>query len=133
MKQKNIHRLLTGSVITIIVIAILIYKSLLGRNIKPKENNQVIFIPTGSSYDQVLDSLGSNVEINNLNVFKWIAEKKGYPAMIKPGRYIISNDLSYNELINILRSGRQDPVKVTFNNIRSFNQLAGKIAGMDGR
>jgi UPF0755 protein len=47
--------------------------------------------------------------------------------MIKSGRYIIDNELTYNRLINILRSGRQAPVKITFNNIRTLNQLAGKI------
>jgi UPF0755 protein len=30
-------------------------------------------------------------------------------------------------LVNLLRSGRQTPVKVTFNNIRTLNELAGKL------
>ena len=36
--------------------------------------------------------------------------------------------MSNNQLINLLRSGRQTPVKVTFNNIRTKQQLAGQIA-----
>ena len=35
--------------------------------------------------------------------------------------------MSYNHLINLLRSGRQSPVKVTFNNVRTLNEIAGKI------
>ncbi|MBK9389891.1 MAG: endolytic transglycosylase MltG, partial [Bacteroidetes bacterium] len=57
----------------------------------------------------------------------WLANKKSYPENIKPGRYIIKEPLSANELINILRSGRQTPVRITFNNIRTLNQLAGKF------
>ena len=47
--------------------------------------------------------------------------------MVKPGRYIIDKELSSNGLINLLRSGSQSPVRITFSNIRSLNQLAGKI------
>jgi len=47
--------------------------------------------------------------------------------MVKPGKYVIDEELSYNSLINVLRSGRQTPVRITFQNIRTLNQLAGKI------
>ena len=110
-----------------LVFIILIYRNLFGVNDKSKENNLVIYIPTGSSYEQVLDTLESNLTIKNRKVLDWVAKRKNYPALIKPGRYVIDKDLSYNGLINILRSGRQTPVKITFNNIRTLNQLAGKI------
>ena len=35
--------------------------------------------------------------------------------------------MNNNELINLLRSGNQTPVKVIFNNVREIDQLAGKI------
>jgi UPF0755 protein len=110
-----------------IVIISLIYRNLFAISIRAEENNKVIYIPTGSSYDQVLDTLESNLIIKNLKVLDWVANKKNYQALIKPGRYVIDRDLSYNGLINLLRSGRQSPVKITFNNIRTLNQLAGKI------
>ena len=62
-----------------------------------------------------------------MKVLKWVAEKKNYPELIKPGRYVIDKELSYNGLINLLRSGKQTPVKITFNNVRTLNQIAGKI------
>jgi UPF0755 protein len=127
MKKKQILYLLSGLGVLILVIILMIYKNLYGVNIKTENGKQVIYIPTGSSYEQVLDTLRSNLKIKNLKVFNWLANKKGYPVQIKSGRYIIDNDLSYNRLINILRSGRQVPVKITFNNIRTLNQLAGKI------
>jgi UPF0755 protein len=36
--------------------------------------------------------------------------------------------MSNNDLVALLRSGRQDPVKLIFNNIRTPEQLAGRIA-----
>jgi UPF0755 protein len=127
MKKKKILYFLSGLGIVAIVIISLIYRNLFGVSIRAEENNKVIYIPTGSSYDQVLDTLESNLIIKNLKVIDWVAKKKNYPELIKPGRYVIDRDLSYNGLINLLRSGRQSPVKIIFNNIRTLNQLAGKI------
>ncbi|HUX55869.1 MAG TPA: endolytic transglycosylase MltG [Bacteroidales bacterium] len=127
MKNKKLLWFLSGIGILIIIISILIYKTLFGLNIKIIENKNVILIPTGSTYDQVFDTLESNFEIKSLKTLKWVADKKNYPARIKPGKYVIDSDLSYSGLINLLRSGRQTPVKITFNNIRYLNQLAGNI------
>ena len=52
---------------------------------------------------------------------------KKYYSNIKPGRYKIDRALNNNELVNLLRSGEQTPVKVTFNNLRTKEQLAAKI------
>jgi UPF0755 protein len=127
MKKTKILYLLSGFGILLLLAVILAYKSLFGVNIKTEKANRVIYIPTGSSYTQVLDTLKSNLTIKSIKIFDWLAVKKNYPAYIKPGKYVIDDDLSYNSLINILRAGRQVPVRITFNNVRNLNQLAGKI------
>jgi UPF0755 protein len=88
-----------------------------------------IYIPTGAKYMQVLDTLMAKNLIQNKSVFSWIAKRKRYPSNIKPGRYIVNENINYLKLINLLRSGNQSPVKVTFNNVRTLNDLAGKIGG----
>jgi len=127
MKHKKILYFLSGAAILIIIIMIIIYTNLFGINITSNNINQVIYIPTGSSYEQVLDTLESKFVIKNKKVLNWVARKKNYPALIKPGRYIIGNNLSYVSLINLLRSGKQVPVKITFSNVSTLNQIAGKI------
>ena len=127
MKHKNILYFLAGAAVTAIIILFIIYRSLFGINVTADRSNKIIYIPTGSSYDQVLDTLESNLKINDLTVFNWLAKKKKYPALIKPGRYVIANGLSYNSLINLLRSGRQTPVRITFSNVNTINDIAGKI------
>jgi UPF0755 protein len=87
-----------------------------------------IFIPTGSDFNQVKAILYENGMIVNTNTFEWLAEKKNYKNNIKAGRYLIHEEMGNNELINLLRSGQQDPVMVTFNNIRNKEQLAGVIS-----
>jgi UPF0755 protein len=50
-----------------------------------------------------------------------------YPENIKPGKYEIDSKLNYLELIRMLRSGKQVPVKLTFNNIRLKTDFAERI------
>jgi UPF0755 protein len=126
MKKRLIY-IFTGTGIIFLILSFFAYKQLFGISVFPIDKPCVLYIPSGSSYNQVLDSIRSNLEVRNPELFIRVANKKRYPQSIKPGRYIIKEPLSVNELINILRSGRQSPVKVTFNNIRTLNQLAGKF------
>lgn len=127
MKKKLIIYLLSAISVLVITAVILLYRSIFGVTIYSEKPNKIIIIPTGSSYVQVLDSIFSTHLIQNEKLFVWVAEKKNYPVMIKPGRYVIDQNFSYNSLINMLRSGHQSPVRITFQNIRTLNQLAGKI------
>ncbi len=86
-----------------------------------------LYIPTGSTYEQVCESLSQN-GLENMSSFRWVAEKMNYPGKVKAGRYRLIDGMSNVELIRMLRSGRQTPVKVTFNNIRLDTQLAGVVS-----
>ena len=127
MNKKRILYLL--SVIALLVIAgvVLFYNSIFGISIHAEKPAKILIIPTGASYEQVFDSILSINLVKNIKLFDWVAKKKNYPALVKPGRYVIDKDFSYNSLINMLRSGHQTPVRITFQNIRTLNQLAGKI------
>ncbi len=127
MKKKHLLYISAG-IATILMFSVLVAgRIIFGVSIKAKTPNRIIFIPDGSSYEQVLDTLESNLEIKNIKVLNWVAKRKDYPLLIKPGKYTVGNAISYNALINMLRSGRQIPVKITFNNVRTLNQIAGKF------
>ncbi len=107
-----------------------LYKRAYAPNIYPKNNEAaVVYIRTGWNYSQVMNALDGMVTIENRKSLEWVAQKKNYPAHIYPGRYVIDGRMSNNEFINMLRSGRQTPVKLTFNNIRTLEQLSERIAG----
>ncbi len=65
--------------------------------------------------------------IKDTTDFKWVANKKKFHK-IKSGRYFIRKGTSNNDLVNLLRSGRQDPIKLTFNNQNSLEDLAKRIS-----
>ncbi|MDQ3191597.1 MAG: endolytic transglycosylase MltG [Bacteroidota bacterium] len=95
----------------------------LGKNIK-----QHLYIPTGSSMQDVVNILYENGYIINKSSFEWLAEQKNYKNHVHPGKYIIKSGMSNNKLIDLLRSGEQEPLKLTFNSIRTKEQLATRIA-----
>jgi len=89
----------------------------------------VLYIQRGSTYETVIDSLVKNDVLYDLKGFKWVARKKDYPSLVKPGRYLLRKNMNSNEVVNMLRSGQQTALNVTFNNIRFAEQLASVVAG----
>ncbi len=85
-------------------------------------------IPGGSNYDDVLEILDESGMLRNPDRFHRVALRKNYHNRIMPGRYLIQDGMSNNGLINLLRSGEQDAVHLTFANIRTKEQLAGVIS-----
>jgi len=96
--------------------------------IKGKENHAFLYIPTGSDIVQAMEAINKSVIIRNEKSLEWTVGKKNYKAHVYPGRYRIKNRMSNNELINLLRSGKQEPMDVTFNDLRSLEQLATVIS-----
>jgi len=89
---------------------------------------QYLYIRTGADFNEVADKLSSQQIIIDSKTFEWLADYKDYKTHIKPGKYLINDGMNNNNLINILKSGRQEPVKLVFNNVRTKYQLAGKIS-----
>ncbi|MCZ2443204.1 MAG: endolytic transglycosylase MltG [Flavobacteriales bacterium] len=87
-----------------------------------------IEIPTGSTFDDVYRVLKEKKCLKEPEGFKWVAYKKNYAEHIKPGRYKLVEGMTNLELVNLLRSGRQTPVKVSFHYLRRYEQLAGKVS-----
>lgn len=127
MKNKKSMYLLSG-IVVLILLAFIAVKTLSELKLAGVAG-KVIYIRSGSSYNQVVAQLDTVLHFKNLKLFDWVAKRKNYPSFIKPGRYVIDSDMNYPQLINLLRSGKQKPVNVTFNNVRTLNQLAGKIGG----
>ncbi len=86
------------------------------------------YVPTGSTYEEVVGLLKISGHIENLENFEWLAKIKKYPENIKPGHYLLREGMNNNELVNMLRGGMQTPIKLTFSNVRTKNELAGIVS-----
>ncbi len=102
---------------------------LYGYIFKPNiKENTVLYIKTGTNYDDLENEIIDKKIVNNIKAFRWVAKKKKYWENVKPGRYELQKGSTTNEILNKLRSGNQDPINLTFSNVRLFNELAGKIS-----
>lgn len=88
----------------------------------------IIYIQPGDSFETVVQTLRSEGYIENEYTFRKVADIKKYPAAVKSGRYRIQNGMNNNQLVNMLRSGNQEAVRFTFNNIRTFEEFAGALS-----
>lgn len=84
-------------------------------------------VPQGASFRQVADNLFQNDVVNDMVSFSFVAKLMGYQENVKPGRYAVYPRMTNMELVRALRSGKQEPVDLTFNNIRTKTDLAEKI------
>ncbi|MBR4064053.1 MAG: endolytic transglycosylase MltG [Tidjanibacter sp.] len=93
------------------------------------EAEHELFVPTGSDYDALLTLLGEEGDIiTDLARFERVASLKGLHKSVRPGRYLLREGMSAAEVVGTLRGGMQTPVRLTFNNIRTLPQLAGRLA-----
>ncbi len=92
------------------------------------QQEKVLLVPRGADFAQVLDSLRTDTLVRDLRLFKLVAERKKYDRRVRPGRYVVPEGMSMNDLVNKLRNGEQDPVRITFTNIKNIPQLAGRVA-----
>lgn len=51
-----------------------------------------------------------------------------YVTKVRPGRYQLTARMNNKSLISLLRSGKQVPVMVVFNNIRTKEELSDRVA-----
>ena len=121
-------------VVAMVILAVAIlagykaYNAVMKPNVVTHGQNEFsLYIPTGAGFGQVKDSLYANQLIANTKSFEWWAERRDYPDHVKAGRYVLRNGMSNRQLLNILNGGLQTPVKVTFNNLRNVEQLAGRV------
>ena len=108
------------------------WRDVFGPGARFAAEEKVLLIPTGADLDQVMDSLKSTGILKDEKTFHWVAERKKYADKVRPGRYVVPSGMSMNDLVNKLRNGEQDPVRITFANIKNIPQLAGQVSFCQG-
>ncbi|MAJ50312.1 MAG: aminodeoxychorismate lyase [Flammeovirgaceae bacterium] len=97
-------------------------------NILIEKEDLVFNIPTGADFKYVQNSLYDLGIVNDLVSFSFLSKLKRYDQSIKPGSYLLQSDMSNIDAINMLRSGDQFPIKLTYSNARNLQDLSAKVA-----
>ncbi|MGV3560849.1 endolytic transglycosylase MltG [Larkinella arboricola] len=86
-----------------------------------------LLIPRGATFETVMDSLQKHEVVNDKMSFRFLARFMKYTDHVKHGRYVIEKGMTNQDAIRKLRSGDQDPMNLTFNNIRLKDELIAKL------
>ena len=87
------------------------------------KDDRLFAIPKGSTFKHVRNRLYDEGFLNDVVSFSFLSKLKSYDEEVKAGMYLLKNDMTNMEAINLLRSGAETPVKLTFSNGRLLSQL----------
>jgi UPF0755 protein len=102
------------------------YLKYFGPNVTDKQ--EYLYIHTGSDFNDVYKTICSQDIVKDTTTFYSAAENMNYINRVKPGRYHLHEGMSNRRLINMLASGTQEPVTVSFHNLRLKEQFAGFVS-----
>lgn len=105
-----------------------LYQNVFAANTPQNLDEKILLIPQGSTLDDVVDSLVTNGQIKHEKSFRWAVSKMSYDnENIRAGRYEIPPGASNRVLITLLRGGRQTPLQLTIQNVRTIEQMCGRV------
>jgi UPF0755 protein len=90
--------------------------------------DKYFYIKTGSTYADVKKDLIEQHIISSPIIFDYLSQWMNYKPKIKAGRYEVSNHMSLFTFIRMLKNGKQAPVRLVINKIRTKEDIAGFIA-----
>ncbi|VBB48138.1 Aminodeoxychorismate lyase [uncultured Paludibacter sp.] len=122
------HILLIFAAVVFLLAAYILFLFFIPNFHQKGKEKQYLFLREGAVYNDVVSQLKKKSTVFSMFSFNQVSNILNYTNNVKSGRYLIPNGASNFTLIRTLRSGRQTPVQLTFNNIRTKEQLAGRLS-----
>ena len=109
-------------VIALGVIGLKFYKVYFAPNVT--DNQKYLYIKTGSKLDDLFEEVKEKNLLKDIGSFSQAAAKMELATRLKPGRYKLTKGMNNRSLLNMIKSGNQEPVKLKFHNLRKKENFA---------
>lgn len=96
-------------------------------NVLVDKKDRLITIERGATFKDIQRMMHEQRLVQDLMSFSFLSRLMEYDENVKAGRYLLRGNMTNLEAIRLLRSGQQQPVKITFNNVRLVSELSEKI------
>lgn len=106
------------------VAGMVFFRTFFSENVRNRD--VTVVVPPDADFEQVMDTLRKYEVLKSEESFRKTADALKYKT-IRIGKYDISGCRTNLDLVRLLRKGQHYPVKFTFNNVRTVDQLVGKI------
>ena len=103
------------------------YQMLYSPNFLINAEDKFIIIEENTDFNELIKKLEDDTLINDILSFSFLSKLMEYQENIKIGAYKVKMNMSNYEMITMLRSGNQTPIKLTFSYARKIEDLAEKI------
>lgn len=103
-----------------------LYKVYMAPNVSGKE--AYLYVRTGATIENVYKEIKDKDLLTDVGTFSEAAAKMDLAQRLKPGRYKLTKGLSNRALINMIKAGNQEPVKLKFHNFRKKENFAAYLA-----
>ncbi len=103
------------------------YQMLYSPNFLINSEDKFIIIEEGTDFNMLIKKLEDDTLINDILSFSFLSKIMEYQENIKIGAYKVKMNMSNYDMITMLRSGNQTPIKLTFSYARKIDDLAEKI------
>ena len=136
MKKKKIILIseIAASLVLAILLAVAGYHAyrLMGSNFVSRDGEaHYVYVYPHTTLDSLLSTLQKDYTIGSTRalklhskLMKWTSEERPF---VRTGRYLVPAETANLQLIRMFRSGDQKPIQLTFNNIRTREQLAARL------
>ena len=125
--RERSHTFLFITLGLLMVTALFVY-SLFGANTGAMTKGQYLYVPTGSDYKKLLGDLEDGGFVKNTWTFRFFASQSQMKTHVHPGRYYIKPGSSNFAIIRMLRAGKQAPVKLVINKLRTRRDFVSLVA-----
>ena len=89
--------------------------------------NYYLHIKTGSTYQDVKNTLEKDHVISSPAFFEIVAKRVEYPQKVKAGRYNIKKGMNLVNIVRMLKNGQQEPVNLVITKLRTREDLASLV------
>ncbi|HRO45831.1 endolytic transglycosylase MltG [Agriterribacter sp.] len=122
------RKLLVSLFILVLVVILFLAWKVTGSNTAFKEDKYALYIKTGSSFENVMQTLRADSVIKDPGLFSFIAKKLNLPPKIKAGKYEIRKGAGIWGIVQTIRHGKQTPVNLVITKLRTKEDFA-RFAG----
>jgi UPF0755 protein len=126
VQKRKLVFFLVGSIL-LITFTFYTYQIVYTPNILVDKEDRAFYIKAGYTYRDVQNELYKGRFVDDPVSFSFLARLMKYDKSVRPGRYVLRRNMTNLQAIRVLRAGDQEPVTVTFNNVRLLDELGEKI------
>ena len=125
-KKKILIPLIIFSTI-LTTVSVYTYQMLYSPNFLINSEDKFIIIDDNTDFNELIKKLEDDTLINDILSFSFLSKIMEYQENIKIGAYKVKMNMTNYDMITMLRSGNQTPIKLTFSYARKMDDLAEKV------